>query len=203
MKPISLVLMLSLLATAATWRSRSTSAVQENVNAPHYSAEHRLLRPENYREWVYVSSGLGMNYAPVSRGAHAMAPVFTNVFVNPESYRDFIKTGRWPDKTIFALELYSSADRGSILQSGHYQQTFLGLEAEVKDASTPEVWRYYGFGVDRPEAEAFPKAMCFNCHEQNAFVEHSFVQFYPRLLDVAIAHKTLNPGKTVPVSRTR
>src|SRR5690242_6354701 len=65
-------------------------------NVPRYTKDGKLLRP-NYREWVYLSSGLGMNYGPTAAGATA-APAFTNVFVNPESYREFQKTGKWPDK---------------------------------------------------------------------------------------------------------
>src|SRR3954470_2099030 len=75
------------------------------TNAPRYTADKKLLRPTNYREWVYLSSGLGMNYGP---SASSMQ-MFTNVFVNPESYRQFVESGKWPDKTTFALEVYAPA----------------------------------------------------------------------------------------------
>jgi hypothetical protein len=45
---------------------------------PQYSGD-KLVRPDGYREWIYLSSGLGMNY-----NASAMGPeLFTNVFVAP------------------------------------------------------------------------------------------------------------------------
>ena len=62
---------------------------------PQYTSDNHLLRPDNYREWIYLSSGLGMNYSPVASD-HIM---FTNVFVPRWAYADFVKTGKWLDKT--------------------------------------------------------------------------------------------------------
>lgn len=169
-------------------------------NQPRYAANKKLLRPTNYREWVYLSSGLGMNYGPSRSSGMQM---FTNVFVTPESYREFIASGKWPDKTMFALEIYSPATHGSINNSGHYQDTLMALEAEVKDTSTPEVWRYYDFGTERTEAEALPQQACFQCHQKNAAVEFSFVQFYPQLLDVAIKKDVIKPGVNIPLNLKR
>src|SRR5690349_15481690 len=90
-------------------RTRATAEGENaSTNVPKYTADGKLVLPPAYREWVYLSSGLGMNYGPGAAGA-AGPPNFTNVFVNPESYREFMKTGKWPDKTMFALEIYSSA----------------------------------------------------------------------------------------------
>jgi tetratricopeptide (TPR) repeat protein len=169
-------------------------------NQPRYAADKKLIRPVNYREWVYLSSGLGMNYGPSRSSGMQM---FTNVFVTPESYREFMASGKWPDKTMFALEIYSPATHGSINNSGHYQDTLLALEAEVKDSSTPEVWRYYDFGTERTEAEALPQQACFQCHQKNAAVEFSFVQFYPQLLDVAISKNVIKPGVNIPLNLKR
>jgi hypothetical protein len=37
-------------------------------------------------------------------------------------------------------------------------------------------------------------AGCNACHSKNAAVEHTFVQFYPTLLEIAKAKGTLNPS---------
>jgi hypothetical protein len=169
-------------------------------DGPKYAADGKLLRPTNYREWVYLSSGLGMNYAPRAAGH----PMFTNVFVNPTSYRYFRQNGTWPDKTIFALEMYIPASHGSINKSGHYQSSFMGLEAEVKDESKGDnTWSYYGLGYDDASASAFPKDDCASCHSKNGAVEHSFVQFYPQLLDVAISKGTVKSSAEIPLSTER
>src|SRR5713226_474141 len=65
---------------------------------PKFVEGNKLVRPEGYREWIYLSSGLGMNY---SAGSQPGAPQFTNVFVQREVYRQFIKSGTWPDGIIF------------------------------------------------------------------------------------------------------
>ena len=60
-------------------------------------------------------------------------------------------------------------------------------------ARFPETWAYYGFEANEKYAKAASpgKNDCWKCHEQNAAVEHSFVQFYPELLKVARAKNTI------------
>jgi hypothetical protein len=48
----------------------------QDMSRPQFTGSN-LLRPEGYREWVYLSSGLGMNYNPTAGGPER----FTNVFV--------------------------------------------------------------------------------------------------------------------------
>ena len=101
-----------------------------NVAGPQFTADGKLVRPEGYRRWVFVSSGLGMSY---SQKANDSMQMFTNVFVNPSSYDYYLMQGTWPDKTIFVLELYGSTSQGSINKHGNYQTGFMGLDVEVKD----------------------------------------------------------------------
>jgi hypothetical protein len=143
---------------------------------------NKLVRPDGYREWVYLSSGLGMNYNPTAGGPER----FTNVFVPQWAYRKFISTGKWPDKTIFALEDRTAESKGSINKTGHFQTSLTSLAVEVKDESRfPEKWAYFGFSGDAKTAEAMPKQQCWQCHNDHAAVEHTFVQFYPTLKPIA------------------
>jgi hypothetical protein len=192
------LLVVAITVSLSVWKA-SAAGPSAAGNLPRYTADKKLLRPTNYREWIYLSSGLGMNYGP----AAGSMQMFTNVFVTPESYHQFLESGKWPDKTIFALEVFSPASHGSINKSGHYQDTLMGLEAEVKDSSTPEIWRYYAFGTTRTEADALPQESCFSCHEKSAAVEHSFVQFYPQLLDVAFKKNVIKPGVNIPLNLKR
>src|SRR3984957_12126484 len=89
------------------------------VPAPAYAANGDMLPVPNYREWIYLSSGLGMTYSPEPGGM----TMFDNVFVNPGAYRSFVATGTWPDKTVMVLESREAKDKGSINQGGHYQGT--------------------------------------------------------------------------------
>jgi tetratricopeptide (TPR) repeat protein len=177
-------------------------AADDGVNVPKYTKDGKLMRP-NYREWIYLSSGLGMNYGPTAAGASA-APAFTNVFVNPESYREFQKTGKWPDKTMFALEIYGSATHSSPNKQGHFQDSHMGLEFNVKDSAFPEGWRFFNFDGESREGTAIPKeAACMTCHTKSAAVENSFGQFYPTVLKVALEKGTVKPGVHIPLSGNR
>jgi len=121
---------------------------------------------------------------------------FSNVFAEPSAYRKFVETGRWPDKSIFALELRQPATEGSINKGGQYQTGLLRVEFAVKDtARFPDGWGYFGFEGSAATAKAFgASAGCNSCHSKNAAVEHTFVQFYPTLLEIAKAKGTLNPS---------
>src|SRR5580698_806664 len=65
---------------------------------PQFNADGELKFPENYRQWVYLTTGFDMSYNPAMRMGHDM---FDNVFVNPAAYRAFVATGTWPDHTVF------------------------------------------------------------------------------------------------------
>lgn len=154
---------------------------KSDSDKPQYTKDNQLLRPENYRQWIYLSSGLGMNYSP-NPSDHQM---FTNVFVPQWAYADFRKSGRWPDQTTFVVEERMETTRGSIVKSGHYQTDLMGIGVEVKDARFPDKWAYFNFDESSKSAQANPKDACWQCHEDHAAVEHSFVQFYPTLKPVA------------------
>jgi len=85
--------------TAPSPGNEHTSSTQP----PTYTEDGRLLFPADYREWVYLTSGVDMSYSPNAMGMdHSM---FDNVFVNPDAYKAFIQTGTWPDKTMLVLEV--------------------------------------------------------------------------------------------------
>jgi hypothetical protein len=189
------------LAVLAIERRPDMAAGYERpVDGAQFAADGKLTRPTNYRKWVFLSSGYGMSYAQKASDDpdHLM---FTNVFVPPTDYDYFLQHGTWPDKTMFVLEIYGSQSKGSINQRGHFQTEFMGLDVEVKDASRfPDKWAYFAFDNTQPSSEAISPAKndCWKCHDQNAAVEHSFVQFYPQLLSIAKDRKTIKAGVHLP-----
>ncbi len=162
---------------------------------PEFTADGKLVKPKNYREWIYLSSGLGMTYSDAGATPNPN-PNFDNVFVEPSAYRAFVETGKWPDKTMFVLEVRKSVSKGSINQGGRFQSEISTVEVSVKDTKRFEDgWGYFGFGQSGTTASKFGEsAGCNACHSKNAAVEHTFVQFYPTLLEIAKAKKTLNPS---------
>ena len=73
-----------------------------NPDAPTYDRDGRLIAPAEYRDWVFLSSGVDMSYSESLSAADAH--VFDNVFAPPAAYAAFKRTGVWPDKTLLMLE---------------------------------------------------------------------------------------------------
>jgi Cytochrome P460 len=177
--------------------SIAISAQQPQRDGPRYDGM-TLVRPVEYREWPFLGSGLGLTYD--NPNAANAAPPFTNVFVNPSSYRSFIETGTWPNQTVFVLESRRSETNAAPNVGGRFQGEMLGLEAEVKDSRFPDGWAFFNFGrAPALTTAAAPLTgdsvkVCVECHTQHTAVERTFVQFYPTLLEVARRKGTLKPG---------
>jgi hypothetical protein len=178
---------MSLITTAAI--AMAATAVVAGPG-PQFNAQGDLQRPADYREWVFVTSGLGMTYGP-AKAQPGQAPRFDNVFVSPDSYREFMKTGKWPEHTLFVLEVRESVENSSINNGGKTQGGHVALEAAVKDSGRFKDggWGYFSF--DTPQglgdtAKALPRtANCYSCHSRNGAVEWTFTQFYPAQFEVA------------------
>ena len=84
------MLLLALLVVAQTPATPAPAS-----DAPTYTAAGDLIAPTDYRQWVYLSTGIDMSYVASTEPAdHHM---FDNTFVYPSSYRRFLATGTWPD----------------------------------------------------------------------------------------------------------
>ena len=179
------------VALAALCLLSSTVSSQEQAPAvPTYTNDGGLKLPEHYREWVYLSTGFDMSYRPTMQMGHHM---FDNVFVDPESYRLFLKTATWPDKTMLVLEERGARDRGSINRTGNYQDLeIMGLEVHLKDETRfPDKWAFFAFD-SKPVGKLLPRtADCYSCHAAHGAVDTTFVQFYPTLLPLATSKGTL------------
>src|SRR4029077_6728354 len=121
-RSIFMTLLIAALAIFAIEKGPSNAAAgSPNASGiPEFTPDGKLVRPEGYRKWTFLSSGYGMSY---SRGSasdqdHLM---FTNVFVPSADYDYFLDHGTWPEKTMFVLEIYGSQSKGSINQHGHFQ----------------------------------------------------------------------------------
>ena len=177
-------------------------AQQAGGDGPRYQNGNHLVRPADYREWPFLGAGLGLTYdAEPGPGAQGMRPQnFSNVFVNPSSYRHFMETGTWKDGTVFILEFRASSTGVMPNTTGRFQTGLMALEAEVKDSKFPNGWAYFEFGrgdAIRNVAEPLTgqrEAGCIDCHTKHTAVERTFVQFYPTLLEVAKAKKTVKSG---------
>ena len=175
----------------------SPARAQQPGGGPTFTAAGELVRPADYREWVFVSSGLGMTYGPAEAAA-GRTPMFDNVFVTRDAYRSFLQTGRWPERTMFVLEIRRALENVSINNGGRTQGELALMEAAVKDTQRFKErggWAYFSFdgagGLKEAAPPLAPTASCYACHADNTAVENTFVQFYPELFAAATRHGTV------------
>jgi hypothetical protein len=184
MRPLVILFGSLLVGGTISWRFVEGRA--STMTAPRYDESGKLFRPEGYRSWIFVGSSLGLRYegeaVPEGPGS------FHNVYVLPEAYDEFHRTGTFPEKTILAMETYSAGTREpkSELTSGYFPDELTGFSVAVKDRDRfPEGWGYVTFQRDGSElldrAEPFPKGRCYDCHLEHAATDNVFTQFYPML----------------------
>ena len=181
----------------------AVGAVAENDKA-RFTKAGELIRPAQYREWIFLSSGLGMTYGP-NAPAPGSSLRFDNVYVNPSSYRHFVQTGKWPEGTVLVLEIRESESKGSINQHGHFQGSVVAVEANVKDSKRfpQHGWGFFDLGADAGAEGASVKPIapgngCEKCHSTNGAVDGTFVQFYPDLIAIAKRFGTFRTNAPIP-----
>ena len=187
------------LFLVAFFSAQSGSA--QTGDGARFTKDSLLIPPDNYREWMFLSSGLGMTYGPNAPSPGA-ALRFDNVYVNPSSYQHFKRTGTWPDGTVLILEIRESQSKGSINQHGHYQTGLVALEANVKDSRrfSGNGWAFFDLtareGKEVDAAKPIPPGnRCEQCHKANGAVDNTFVQFYPELIPIAKKFGTFRPAE--------
>jgi len=146
-----------------------------------------LIKPEGYREWVYVGAPVTPN--DMNNGKAAF-PEFHNVYIDPTSYGHWKKTGKFREGTILVKELVSVGSKVAASGNGYFMGEFIGLEATIKSAKLfpkePGNWAYFGFTTKdhktlKPTATAFPTEACAACHKASAAEDMVFTQYYPVL----------------------
>ena len=145
-----------------------------------------LIRPSAWREWVFVGSPVTPNSL---NGGSAPFPEFHTVYIDPESWAHWKKTGEFREGTMFAKELTLVGDTAATSGVGFFNGDLQGFEIAHKDSKRyseeTDGWAYYSFG-HKPEpyadtASAMPTASCAACHTAAAADDMVFTQYYPIL----------------------
>lgn len=175
------------MATPACVPAAAASAAEALVYE-----DDKLRAPPDYREWIYVTTGIDMSYSRVNAPGHHM---FDSVFVNPTAWQAFKRDGTWPDKTVMVLETRGADSKGSINKRGYFQDAdLMGVEVHVKDVERfgGDGWAFFTFeDAARPAAMIPRDSDCYGCHKAHGAVDSTFVQFYPTMLPLARAKGTL------------
>jgi hypothetical protein len=166
---------------------RPASAQPKAAAAPvEFTADGKLKRPVGYRKWVYIGTPVTPN--DMSDGEAAF-PEFHEVYMDPESFAHYEKTGKFRDGTVLVKELSSVGSKEAPSGKGYFQGEFTGLETAIKDSKRfkdePGYWAYFSFGHEYPLKKEVSKgavASCNQCHETNAGkTDWVFSQYYPVL----------------------
>ena len=198
---------LGLLFIASAACAASLSAVTQPPAAaevrstdPQYDEKGDLKRPADFRTWVFVGANIGLAYhsnlpdtTPRKQDQvkkKAGPGEFHNVYIQPEAYEHYLKTGKFPDRTMLVMDVYEAKERDAkgIVSQGLFPGAQRRFEVAVKNSKRPDGsktdWAYYA--CDKPEkttASAFRDAACHDCHLKHADVDNVWVQFYAVLRD--------------------
>ena len=113
------------LAASAAPPGGTTAAVE-------FTPDGKLKRPVGYRNWVYVGEVVTPNDM---NDGEATFPEFHSVYMDPESFAEYEKTGKYRDGTVLIKELSSVGTKKAPSGNGYFQGEFTGLEATIKDSS--------------------------------------------------------------------
>ncbi|HJZ59226.1 MAG TPA: cytochrome P460 family protein [Gemmataceae bacterium] len=177
--------------------AQPTSAPQVRSADPQYDAKGDLKRPADFRTWVFVGANIGLRYhkdlpdtTPREQdlGRKAEPGEFHNVYIRPEAYEHYLKTGKFPDLTVLVMEVFEAKERDAkgIVSKGFFPGAHRRVEVAVKNGKRPDGsktdWAYYDFDTpQKATASAFRDATCYDCHLKHADVDNVWVQFYPTL----------------------
>jgi len=141
-----------------------------------------LMKPEGYRQWVFVGGPVTPN--DMNEGKAAF-PEFHDVYMDPGSFAEYKKTGKFRDGTVLVKELVNVGSKKAASGNGYFPGDFAGIAAAVKDskrfAKEPGNWAYFSFAAGKDKAEAFPTSACNACHQAKAAEDWVFTQYYPVL----------------------
>src|SRR3954465_502526 len=167
------------LAASAAPPGGTTAAVE-------FSPDGKLKQPVGYRNWVYVGEVVTPNDM---NDGEATFPEFHSVYMDPESFAEYEKTGKYRDGTVLIKELSSVGSKKAPSGNGYFQGEFTGLETAIKDSKRfkdePDNWAYFSFGHKyplKPEVAKNAVAACSQCHQDNAKETGLvFSKYYPVL----------------------
>ncbi len=150
-----------------------------------FTADSKLKQPVGYRKWVYIGTPVTPNDLNVGE---APFPEFHAVYMDPDSFSHYERTGEFRDGAVMVKELVGVGAREATTGKGYFMGDFVGLEVPIKDSKRfkdePGSWAYFSFGHKLPlkaEAAKNAAASCNECHQNSAAKDFVFRQFYPVL----------------------
>ena len=104
----------------------SVAAHSSENPKPGFNQKGELLRPQGYRQWVYVGTPLTPNEL---NPPAAPFPDFHNVYIHPEDFQHYERTGAFREGTVLVKELVGVGSKQASSGKGYFMGDFIGLEA--------------------------------------------------------------------------
>jgi hypothetical protein len=162
------------------------------IGAATFDDQGELLLPDGFREWVFIGAPLtphGLN------NGKAGFPEYHHVYVNPDAFAVYQRTGTFPDGTVIAKELvllqkgdFKDGSKKAPSGRGYFAGEFQGMDVMVKDTTRFKAtngWGFFNFGHHAPpyieSARAASADSCASCHSANAGKGMVFKTYYPVL----------------------
>ena len=151
--------------------------------------------PKGYRSWVHAYTAWEPMTLSLLDEKMTKTPEFHSVYVEPNAYRTFMKTGTWPEGTMIVKEFsFTSTDPkncdgppayvcnawfGKVI----FQHGYTGVAVMLKDTKRyPDQaggWGFFSFGHQEPPYQSFsaphPVARCAQCHIDKAGEKQDYV----------------------------
>jgi hypothetical protein len=195
----ALLVLASAVVILVVYLAPASHPIPEASTEPQYDDKSDLKRPTDFKTWVFVGSNIGLQYRKetaekTKREQDAAKPPFRgdfhNIYIRPEAYQEYRKTGKFPNMTVLVMDVYEAKERDdkNIVLNGLFPGKQRAIEVAVKNNKRPDGsktdWAYYVFeSTTMPTAKAMRDSACYDCHLKHASVDNVWVQFYPVLRD--------------------
>jgi hypothetical protein len=193
MKPVlKAMLQSTAIATGLLTAGGASADGSASIGAATFNPQGELVLPEGFREWVFIGAPLtphGLN------NGKAGFPEYHHVYVNPDAFAVYQRTGEFPDGTVIAKELvllqkgdFKDGSKNAPSGRGYFAGEFQGMDVMVKDSKRfkdSNAWGFFNFGHHAhpylKAAKAAPVESCASCHSANAGKDMVFKTYYPVL----------------------
>ena len=179
-------------ASVALFRTTPVVA-QAQRSAAVFNSDGTMQLPTGYRRWVFVGAPLTPNGL---NNGKANFPEYHHVYVEAHNVDVYLKTGSFPEGTVFVKELtrvldpaFPDGSRTEPSGRGYFNGAYNCMDVTVKDSkrfAKTNGWGFFNFGhhpepCEKTAAER-PVTECAGCHIANvAKTDMTWIQFYPML----------------------
>src|SRR2546422_8794771 len=144
---VTLAGVIACVAWSGSARSQQQGPPDDQL--PRFAQSGQLVKPVGWEAWVMVGSSTGLSYAAAPPPAAGAAPgMFHNVYVQPWAYREFVRTGAFPERSMFVLSFYEASRKSAPARVGFYEGDRMpGIEVHLKQRGIDKTgWGFFGFG---------------------------------------------------------